>query len=128
MDPTTEPEAAATLAPPSDPLVLALDKLQAEWNDVVLGFQLSVQNVKKRALEVLSIPTPENEGTPEGTFRIKNEKGKRVDDMRDYLEKAKERLEKEMVGMGAGNVVVGKDPVVIAENVKKAPVEERVEL
>jgi hypothetical protein len=41
--------------------------------------------------------------------------------MRDYLEK-------EMIWMDAGNVVVGKDPVVVAENVKKAPVEERVEL
>ncbi|KAH6916257.1 hypothetical protein BKA70DRAFT_1395870 [Coprinopsis sp. MPI-PUGE-AT-0042] len=67
----------------------------------------------------------ENEDTPERTFRIKNEKGKRVDDAREYLQKAKEKMESGI--KDAGNVAVGKDPVVAEQNVKNVLVE-RVEL
>ena len=113
--PEEEEDAPLPITPPADPLIGALNNLQNEWNDLVLGFKLSIQNSKRKAEEILA-GHGEDGGEQEGTFRIKNEKGKRVDDMREYL-KEKEKLEAGVAPL------IGKDPVVVAENVRKAPVE-----
>ncbi|KAG2011355.1 hypothetical protein CC2G_011486 [Coprinopsis cinerea AmutBmut pab1-1] len=142
----------ASLAPNYDPLIYALNNLQAEFDDIVTGFRLAVSKVKKRAANVLSdSPSISEDEGPDGYFAVKHEKGERVDDMREYL-KAKERQQlKEQVrsgeqpqvsilpigggGSGAGvgvgddsRVVVGKDPKVVAEALKDQPVVHREEL
>ncbi|KAJ2929468.1 hypothetical protein H1R20_g7625, partial [Candolleomyces eurysporus] len=131
--------------PGPDPLVGALDKLQAELDDIVLGWQVSLGAIKKRGIKIFSERRYKNyegrEGDAddnEGFFSVKREKGELVDDMRGvpgYQGEAKKPIVSILpVGPGgdkdeqerqqrvddASAILIGKDPVQVAEAVSRA--------
>lgn len=139
---TPEDGEEAFPTPGPDPLVGALDKLQAELDDIVLGFQVSLGPIKKRGIKVFSERRYKNyEGREndaddnEGFFSIKREKGELVDDMRgmpEYQGEAKKPVvsilpvgpgsndEQEQRVKDASGILIGKDPIQVAEAVSRA--------
>lgn len=99
-----------------DPLVVGLNKLQANLDDVVAGFSVGVVGMKNRARFEIFIASSGDDEPSDGFFAVKHEKGELVDDMRHVPGYAGEVKG----GEGVGRILVGKDPKVVEANLAKA--------
>ncbi|TFK25091.1 hypothetical protein FA15DRAFT_668796, partial [Coprinopsis marcescibilis] len=101
-------EESEAQTPIPDPLIVALDNLQAEFNDITVGFGQAIKGTKIKADGVLS----GRDAGEDGFFSVKHEKGERVDDMRQFIaQQDKDKAEGKPLSVGGGKEPVAVLPV-----------------
>jgi len=79
--------------PPSDPVLEALDELDSDLQDIILGFNYALSGMRSHGLKVFNLNGEGNDG-----FFVVKDNEKRIDDLRG-VDLGKVELKKEAVGI-----------------------------